>query len=219
MRPSETSADLNELLADEKYTALRKQLRPSDGEPLFVPRAAEASRMRLLQFEGGQDAKYIVATRADANFGIAQPLRETIVFAAAVKGVEIIYDITAETMQGKTRPFTCDLTGVKSRVYALLPVQIEAIAVNDRLHQDQLFIRTSFLDASGTRMHAALPFEATVISAAGNERAHTFGCTEANQGVAESRLTISGLKLGRRFQVVVRSLLTGYDQRVTVENS
>jgi hypothetical protein len=218
MRPRETSADLNELLAEEKYTALREQLRPSDDEPLFVPQAGAASKLRLRQFDGGRDAKYIVITRADPALDIDQPLAETIGFARSVQGVEIIYDATSAAMQGKTRPFTCDLTGIKSRVFALMPVQIEAIAVTVKYYNERLLIRCGFLDAGGTRMLAALPFEATVISADGNQRARVFGCTERTQGSIEIRVAISSLKLGRRFQVVVRSLLTGFDQRVTVEN-
>ena len=218
MRTKENSALLSELLADEKYAALRDQLRRSEDNPLFVPRLGAASKLLLHQFDCGQDSKYIVITRADPALDIEQPLAESIGFGRAVQGVEIIYDVTAEAMQGKTRPFTCDLTGIKSRVYALLPVQIEGIAVTVRYYKERVLIRCGFLDAGGTRMHAALPFEATVVSAAGNERGRVFGSTDAIQGSAESRLAISSLKLGRRFQVVVRSLLTGYDERVSVEN-
>ena len=65
MSPTDAPAVLSELLAEEKYAALLKQLRPSGDELLFVPKAGAESKLRLLQFDGGRDAKFIFISRND----------------------------------------------------------------------------------------------------------------------------------------------------------
>ncbi len=138
----ERSAQMN-LTADERaehwewaqrFVGLVGNVRFTAEPALFVSNAGATSQMIIEQFDGGRDAQYFVVSRKlDKRPGAGLirtetvPPRQTIGFLPQVAGTDIIYDVTDETLQGKCRPFVCDLASVWSRVYALLPLQIETI--------------------------------------------------------------------------------------------
>jgi hypothetical protein len=181
---------------DERLAALSRQLRAGEGECPFVIRRQREETVKLAHFSAGRDATY-VALEAD------KPANITIGYRAFVEGTTLIYDLTDETLQGKARPFECDLrTG--GRAYALLPVQIEAISLALRGRR----IEVEFHDARGERIEAALPFKVMLTSADSKVRAYYSSTDRDGRFVRE----ISDAERGELLSVSVRSLLTGRDE-------
>lgn len=209
---SETElADAQAWLA--RFGGLIGNIKSADGPALFVSRAGAASRVVIEQFDGGRDAQYIVISRKVEQpsldrLGIleALPPREMIGFLPQVAGTDIIYDLTDETLQGKARPFVCDLTIQCSRVYAVLPVQIETIALTSIAAPEGRAAQLEFRDARGERMQAALPFHFRA-EAEGEELKAGYYATERNGRFHFSNKLLADLPAGS--QLFVRSQLTG----------
>jgi hypothetical protein len=139
-----------------RFGTLSRIVRTDKRTPLFVPQGANAELVRVHQFDGGRDVTYIVvAQRQQAESGKGP--RVTIGYLPEVDGTSIIYDLTDETLQGKARPFECDLTRRGLRLYALLPVQIETIALAITKQPDPT-LTIEFQDARSARLEATLPF-------------------------------------------------------------
>jgi len=92
-------------------------------------------------------------------------LRVTIGYAPFVEGTAIIYDLTDETMQGKARPFVCNLRQQLVRLYAVMPFQIEETALSIEGVGNNRHLHVAFLDARREAIQAALPFELRLIAA------------------------------------------------------
>jgi hypothetical protein len=149
----------------QRFVGLVGNVRFTAEPALFVSKAGAASQLVIEQFDGGRDAQYFVVSRKRSKplghgpirAGSISP-RETIGFLPQVAGTDIIYDLTDETLQGKCRPFVCDLTSVWSRVYALVPVQIESIQMAASTTPDGRTAHVEFHDARGEKLQAVLPF-------------------------------------------------------------
>ena len=134
------------------------------GPPLLVARAGAGSVLRIDQYDGGRDAQYFFISRKeqehafDRAIPVFPPPRETIGFLPQVAGTDILYDLTDESLQGKCRPFVCDVTTVRCRVYALLPAQIESIALTADARLAGRAAQVEFHDARGQRLQAIFPF-------------------------------------------------------------
>jgi hypothetical protein len=186
------------LLHDDQLADLARELRPGEGECPFVVRPPHDAIVRLAHFSGGRDATYVLLEAL-------KPATVTIGFAPFVEGTTLIYDVTDQTLQGKARPFTCDLQTVKSRIYALLPVQIEAVHIGRRGERLQI----EFRDARAERIAAALPFEWTLIGARDKPALAISSTSRRGQFVRDL-----GEAVARDLaSVIVRSLLTGRVER------
>jgi len=189
-------------LHDERLAALARELRAGEGDCPFVVRKPHEATVKLANYSAGRDASYVVL-EAD------KPATVTIGYAPFVEGTALIYDVTAAAMQGKARPFKSELNSKHPRVYALLPVQIEVTQVvlrGRRLHVE-------FQDASGTRIEAALPFQLTLNSAKGKDRAYYSSTDRNGRFVRET----SDADKGDMLSVSVRSLLTGCEERKALQ--
>jgi hypothetical protein len=189
------------------------------GPALFVSQAGAASRLRLDQYDGGRDAKYIVVSQRRAaketfypDIWSVVPPRETLGYHPQVAGTDLIYDLTAEAMQGKARPFECDLAGVRAKVYALLPVQIEAIAAQIETTPQGKILQVEFHDATGDRLEAILLFHFAIHLPNGQIHNQGHYATETTGRFASHPKLLDGVPAGSR--VIIRSQLTG--QAVTV---
>jgi hypothetical protein len=186
-------------LRDERLAGLSRELRPGNGPCPFVIAPSQDATTTLAHFSAGRDATYVVIEAA-------KPAAVTVGYAPFVEGTTLIYDVTDETLQGKARPFTCDLKPTKVRVYALLPVQMETIHAALRGRR----IEVEFRDAGGERLEAALPFQLTLTSPNAQHRASF--CSTDRDGrfvrVLESGEDISA--------IAVRSLLTGREERAAL---
>lgn len=189
------------------------------GPPLLVSRTGAGSVLRIDQHDGGRDAQYFFISRKDQKTPFARrlpvfpPLRETIGFLPQVAGTDIIYDLTDETLQGKCRPFVCDLTKVRSRVYAVLPVQIEAIALTVATSPAGVTARVEFHDARGERLQALLPFHFR-IEADGKEIKAGYYVTGSDGRFGFPARLLADLPAGS--QLTVRSQLTGREQKCSL---
>lgn len=193
----------------DRLLALSRALRPGAGPCPFVLLDSEAAPVSLTHYAAGRDATYVVVASADQESATAKRATVTIGYAPFIEGTVLIYDVTDETLQGKARPFACDLRRGQ-RVYAILPVQIETIRVAVVGRQ----FRAEFLDASGERIEAALPFQ---ISATGTngQRYESFTCTSRDGRFVQDAPAALG---AAPWTVAVRSLLTGREERATLRS-
>jgi hypothetical protein len=195
------------VIHDKRLRALEDQLRLPEGECPFVVREAADQEVTLRHYDGGRDAKYVIVERRGLA-PVTPACVVTVRYAPFVESTAIIYDATARAMQGKARPFACDLTEGSQRVYALLPVQIESIRLRADAERGAIRFRVAFLDASGDRVQAALPFEFKLLPA--NKRGSLIkDLSTDRQGEYDQAPAYNWPVAGERWQVVVRSLLTG----------
>jgi hypothetical protein len=201
-------ADEPEVGAREKrLKPLWGQLRPADTPCPFVVNDDAAKHVELLHGSAGRDAIYIwVSIKWDGGLPL-EKLLVTIRYAPFIEGTTIIYDLIDETMQGKARPFDCDLSGL-GRDYMLLPCQIERILIAVRDDGDNRIVDVAFLDARNEIIQAALPFELTTLDSSGKALESYFATTNRN-GKTHRKLP------ARCSRTIVRSLLTGSEESVS----
>jgi hypothetical protein len=198
---------------DHRLQPLLRELEASDAMP-FVVREADEFRLELKNYSAGRDASYVFvslrASERDSNTAV----RAVNIDPKNIPGTTIIYDATAETLQGKARPFSCDLSE-GSRVYAILPYQIEAIELRaEQMDSGTVRLRVSFLDASDGRIQAALPFACWWADAAGAKSPVAYGTTDR---MGFSSTDLRSRHAGHAWMVTVRSLLTGMTQSIQLE--
>ena len=193
---------------DKRLVELERELRPGIGPCPLVVLGPTAANIRLTHFSAGRDATYVLVEDAGDRNAKDKTSAITIGYAPFVDGTTLIYDLTDETLQGKARPFICNLSRNGRHVYAMLPVQIEAIRIRLRAGQ----IEVAFLDACGERIAAALPFMLT-LSGANGEPVSSYACTDCDGHFVRARPTSMG---SMPADVTVRSLLTGREERITL---
>jgi hypothetical protein len=202
----------------ERFGPLLTAAELDRGPALFVSRAGAASRFRTEQFVGGRDATYIVVTRIpernklDSLPEVIAPtaFRETIGYGPQVSGTDLIYDLADETLQGKARPFVCGLTDKSTRIYAILPVQMEGIALEWREHEGQRRLSADFHDASGGRLQALLPLHFRLAGPDGSLVKSGYYATEIDGRFTFPPPLFADLPAG--CNVTVRSQLTGREE-------
>ena len=142
-------------LNDVRLKALERELLADPGRCPFVIDQHAAKWIDLRHFSGGRDASYVVVSRKSSGFcAPSGSILATIQYARFVEGTTIIYDATDETLQGKARPFVCDVTRPPARVYALLPMQIEEIVIAAKGLGEAAEIQVAFHDARGEAIEA-----------------------------------------------------------------
>ena len=199
-----------------RFVGLVGNVRFTAEPALFVSKAGAASQLIIEQFDGGRDAQYFVVSRklnkrpgeGPIRAGSVPP-REMIGFLPQVAGTDIIYDLTDETLQGKCRPFVCDLTSVWSRVYALLPVQIDSIELASSTTPDGRTAYVEFHDARGEKLQAVLPFRFRIEADDKEIKAGNF-VTKSDGRFDFRPQLLTDLPPGSK--LIVRSRLTGREQ-------
>lgn len=152
---------------------LKKQLQPDERPCPFVIQGAAASDYALKYFRGGRDAVYVRVARISPD--ASNPV---IHFADHLDSTSLIYDATAGCLQGKARPFECDLTAIDRRIYVVLPCQIEGIAAAIE-RSERAVLEVWHIDASEATIPAALPF-VLEITDANNQTTTGYRCTTQN---------------------------------------
>jgi hypothetical protein len=201
-----------------RFGILWHSAKPVPGPALFVSCSGTASRVNIKQLDGGRDAQYLAVSRKEEKrvfdhleLADVVPPRETIGFLPQVAGTAIIYDLTDETLQGKCRPFVCDLAAVVARVYALVPVQIEAIALAVSGTKADRKVSVEFHDARGERLQALLPFHFR-IEADGKEIKSGYYVTESDGCFGFPPKLLADLP--SKCRLTVRSQLTGRETMI-----
>jgi hypothetical protein len=200
-------------LDDPRLAPLLPLLKPGKGPCPFVAGGKAAEHVTLAHYRGGRDATYVVVQRTDSDANeraVAGNLSVTIGYAPFVEGTTIIYDLTAEQMQGKARPFECDLGGRANRVYAVLPYQVERAGVMKDQARPPRNVDIAFLDARDEPLAAALLFQWR-FSRGGQSLASGYAATDER---GRFRLELPGA--GGRCELIVRSLLTGLEERFSI---
>jgi len=195
----------------ERFAELIERLRPHVGRALFVAGGQAADDVVLHEFDGGRDAAYIVVARRQMNVAV----RVTVGFGPDVPGTHLIYDATAGAMQGKARPFDVDLADEQAKVFALMPVQIEAIAVSAKQPSAGRVLRVDFQDARGERIQAALPFYFKIEAADGSLTKSGYFATQRDGCFSSQPDLLAEATVGCK--IVIRSLLTGREEAVVLE--
>jgi hypothetical protein len=199
-------------LHDPRLAPLANELHVAVGQCPFVIDGSAAQQIQLAHYSGGRDATYVCVSRESAAREAQEaPISVEIRYATFIEGTTLIYDATAETLQGKARPFVCHLGQETVRVYAVMPFQIEAIDVRLETSGAGPALRVAFRDARGQIIQAALPFELQTVDSAGSvakqyastDRLGRFTCSLPSANIAK---------------VVVRSLLTGIDESLVLAN-
>src|SRR5688572_22970925 len=75
----------------------------------IVPAVGERSKLASIEIDGGRDVKYALVLARDLPESSRPGIRETVTYRRDVAGTDVIYDLTGEFLQGKARPFVCDL--------------------------------------------------------------------------------------------------------------
>lgn len=195
----------------ERFTDLARQLRPRLGRALFIPHGPAANDVALHEFDGGRDAVYITVARRRMELAA----RVAIGFGSDVPGTHLIYDATAGEMQGKARPFDVSLADSQAKVFALLPVQIEAIALAVEPTPDGRVLRVEFHDARGERLHAVLPFQIKIETADGSPIKAGYFATAPDGRFTSQPQLLAAAPAGCK--IVVRSQLTGREETAVLE--
>ena len=143
---------------------LKKHLQADDRPCPFVIKGAAASDFALQHFRGGRDAVYVTVAKPSPD-----AINPVIHFADYLDSTSLIYDATAGCLQGKVRPFVCDLTTIDSRLYVVLPYQIEGIAAAIE-QSERAVLEVWHIDASEAAIPAALPFVLEITDARGETK-------------------------------------------------
>ena len=143
---------------------LKKHIQADDRPCPFVIKGAAASDFALQHFRGGPDAVYVMVAKTSPD-----AINPIIHFADHLDSTSLIYDATAGCLQGKVRPFVCDLTAIDSRIYVVLPYQIEGLA--SAIEQsERAVLEVWHVDASEASIPAALPFVLAITDARGETK-------------------------------------------------
>lgn len=193
----------------DRFAALQAAATADPHRPLFVSQAGAASHLTITQLDGGRDAKYLLIST-----NLKSSVKETIGYRPEVAGTDLIYDLSAEMMQGKARPFACDLASGETKVYALMPVQLEAIDVHIATTDKGRILHVEFHDARGERLQAILPFHLRLDGPAGKPLRQTYALTDRDGRYASLPELLADASAGSR--VVVRSQLTGWEMILNV---
>ena len=185
-------------------------------EPALVPAAGKESLMFCESVGGGKDvALVLVRTKSGAD-GKPMSVKETLTYRRDIAGSDLVYDLTGEFMQGKARPFDCDLRKLPARLYALLPFQIENLQVAAEQRGGTVTMAIEFQDAQRKRAEGPLPCHATLQSPTGKAIWERF-LTSSKDGHLTATAELSKGAPQGKWRLVVRSLLDGKEITVPIE--
>jgi hypothetical protein len=178
-------------------------------EPALLPAAGAASQLTCEGFAGGKEVQLVLVRAKLGADGKPLAVRETLTYRRDIAGSDLVYDLTGEFMQGKARPFDCDLREQPARLYALMPFQVEMrvsaeVESGNFGEADKVKVRVDFLNGLGKPAAGALPCHALLRAPDGKVAWERFLATSSEGSLAQ-RLDMPRGK----WQLVVRSLLTG----------
>jgi hypothetical protein len=204
---------LKSIDANSRWKALLPELRANRGSCPFVVDAQAAKHVALSHLSGGRDAMYVVVARKPNGQSPLPALAVMIGYAPFVEGTTIIYDVTDETMQGKARPFVCDLGRRMERMYAVLPFQVEETSIRCQGTSEDRRLEVAFLDGRRQRIQAALPFELRLLNPDGATLMAEYVATDRHGRFSRPMPSRS---IATATTATVRSLLTGRERSITL---
>ena len=182
----------------------------------LVPAAGETSRLSCGGYIAGKDVLIVlVRAKRDAD-GKPLPVKETLTYRKDVAGTDLVYDLTGEFLQGKARPFDCDLRDRPARLYALLPFQVENLAITARQQPGKVTIEVELQNALRKRVEGALPCHAELRMPDGKVGWERFLATSPEGTLTEAAELPLRSPHGK-WSLIVRSLLDGKEVTVPIE--
>jgi hypothetical protein len=162
---------------NRRFKPLFRYLRPGEGDCPFAIDKRAMQQVAVSHYSAGSDAALVqIGRKWDGKLPLDE-LAITIHYAPFVEGTTIIYDLFDETMQGKARPFACDLNHRFARMYMLLPFQVEQTLIVLRGAGHDRFADVSFLDARQEIIQAAFPLELRFLNPDGKVLTSSYGAT------------------------------------------
>lgn len=230
---------LPELLR-ERLDPLARQLQPARRKPkqttgettYLVPEKGGMSQIKLREMDGGKDVTYILAinssfAESEGEPATWQPVQETLGYRHDVAGTDLIYDLTGEFLQGKARPFECDLSRLPVRLYAALPFQVErtVVAAEQRVvlpgpaadsKPGQIRVRVEFQDGGGQTIVGAMPFHLSLVAPQGDSLEIGYYST-SRDGRFNALVSLPKEVTVGTWSLVVRCQLRGEETTLPVE--
>ena len=220
-------------LVEERLAPLMKngQLEKHEQRPALIPVLGSQLACHISQWRAGADVRIalVAPDKYSALKAGGAAVNPSLTYGPEIAGTDLLYDITGERMQGKARPFVCDLAKFPIRVYAILPFQMEmvAVAAQQRVSRAPL-VSVQFQDASQTRIQGALPFHWSLTrvnadtnanegrSNAPSQVASAFASTNRD-GEFQDRLPFPGGAAPGQWRLAIRSCLTGEEVSLPIE--
>ena len=119
-------------------------------------------------------------------------------------------------MQGKARPFDCDLRNQPARLYALLPFQVERLVVFAKQQQDAIAIEVEFQNALGKRVEGSLPCHAQLRTPDGKVSWERYLATSP-EGKLTATADFPPTSPHGKWSLIVRSLVDGKEVTLPLE--
>ncbi len=124
-------------------------------EPALVLVAGDRSQWKCEGYMGGQDVELVIV-RPKVQI-VESGVKEGLTYRKDIAGSDLVYDLTGRFLQGKARPFECDLSVQLVRLYALLPFQVEGLSVIAKQQAGNVSIEMEYQNALNQRVKGALP--------------------------------------------------------------
>jgi len=181
------------------------------------------AKISLLQMNGGNDAKYIIAVNDSyiASQADWHQVVEKLIPLKNVSANSVIYDCTEEKLLGKVAPFDCDLSMTTARVFAILPAEIKTInmsATQSIKAGDNLIIKVEFNNIKKKMIAAVLPFNLSVIRPDGTVFSELYRSTDINGNFSIS-IPIPINETTGKWSVAIHSQLTGDTAKLPIQVS
>jgi hypothetical protein len=189
---------------------------PKPKEPALVPAAGERSLLTCEGIAASKDVEIVlVRAKHDAN-GKPLAVKETLTYRKDIAGSDLVYDLTGQFMQGKARPFDCDLRNQPARLYALLPFQVDNFSVDAKQQQDEIAIEVEFQNALGKRVEGSLPCHAQLRTPDGKVAWERYLATYP-EGKLTATADLPPKGPHGKWSLVVRSQLDGKEVTLSLE--
>ena len=185
-------------------------------EPALVPAEAERSLLTCDGLVGGKDVEIVLVRAKRGPDGKPLAVKETLTYRKDVAGTDLVYDLTGKFMQGKARPFDCDLRNQPARLYVLLPFQVENLAAVARQQQNKITIEVEFQNALSKCVKGSLPCHAALRTPDGKVAWERYLATTPEGKLAATADLPPSFLLGK-WSLVVRSLLDGKEVALPIE--
>lgn len=177
-------------------------------EPALVPAAGERSQLTCVGLSGGKDVELVLVRAKRDSQGKDRAVRETLTYRQNVAGSDLVYDLTGEFMQGKARPFDCDLREQPARLYALLPFQVEGLTVIAKQQGRTVSMAVEFRTALDRRVVGTLPCHAVLKTPNGKVAWERYLAT-SKDGALNAAAELPPEAPRGKWLLIVRSLLDG----------
>ncbi len=185
-------------------------------EAALVPAAGERSLLTCESFSAGRDVELVLVRAQRDPQGKELAVRETLTYRQDVAGSDLVYDLTGEFMQGKARPFDCDLCEQPARLYALLPFQVENLMVIAKQQAGMVGLEIEFRNALDRRVEGTLPCYAVLKSPDGKVAWERYLTTSKDGTLTAAAELPPGTPRGK-WSLIVRSLLDGKEVTLSLE--